>query len=49
MKNLPPSLSHSIHKYVQHKNINMTRDYWKFPRHPVAAEKFELRRRNTIL
>ena len=32
-----PSLSHSRHKYVQHKNVNMSWDYWKFPRHPVAA------------
>ena len=23
--------------------------YWKFPRHPVAAEKFEMRGRKTIL
>ena len=27
----------------------MTWDYWKFPRHPVAAEKFEMRGRNTII
>ena len=27
----------------------MTWDYWKFPRHPVAAEKFETRGTNTIL
>ena len=26
-------------KDVQHKNINMSWDYWKFPRNPVAAEK----------
>ena len=25
---------------VQHKNINMSCDYWKFPSHPVAAQKF---------
>ena len=36
-------------KYVQHKNINMTWDYHKFPRHPVAAEKFKMRGRNTII
>ena len=27
-------------KYVQHKNINMSWDYRKFPCHPVAAENF---------
>ena len=27
----------------------MTLDYWKFPRHSVAAEKFEMRGINTIL
>ena len=27
----------------------MTWDYQKFTRHPVAAEKFEMRGRNTIL
>ena len=27
----------------------MTWYYWKFPRHPVAEEKFEMRGRNTIL
>ena len=36
-------------KYVQHKNINMSWYYWKFPRHPVSAEKFEIRGSNTIL
>ena len=36
-------------KYVQHKNINTTWDYWKFPWHPVAEEKFEMRERNTII
>ena len=25
-------------KYVQHKNINMTWDFWRFPRNPVAEE-----------
>ena len=34
---------------MQHKNVNTTWDYWKFPRHPVAAEKLEARGRNTIL
>ena len=28
-------------KYVQHKNINMTWDYRKFPRSPVSAESFK--------
>ena len=32
---------------MQHKIINITWDYWKFPRHPVAAEKFEIRRINS--
>ena len=27
----------------------MTWDLWKFPNHPVAAEKFEMRGRNTII
>ena len=27
----------------------MALDYWKFPRHPVAAEKFKMRGRNTII
>ena len=36
-------------KDVQHKNINITKDYWKFPRHKFAAEKFEMRGRNTII
>ena len=36
-------------KYVQHKNVNVTWYYWKFPRHPVAAEKFETRGRNNMI
>ena len=36
-------------KDVQHKNVNMPWDYRKFPSHPVAAEKFEIRGRNTII
>ena len=36
-------------KDVQHKNVNMTWDYCKFPRHPVATENFEMRGINTIL
>ena len=36
-------------KNVQHKDININWDYWKFPWHPVAAEKFETRGRNTII
>ena len=36
-------------KYVQHKNVKTTWGYRKFPRHPVSAEKFEMRGRNTIL
>ena len=36
-------------KYVKNKNVNMTWDYWNFPRHQVAAKKFEIRGRNTIL
>ena len=45
---------HNLHyhiqyiKDVQHKNINMTWDR-KLPRHPVAAEMFEMMGRNTIL
>ena len=35
--------------YVQHKNVNTTGKYWKFPRHLVAADNFETRGRNTIL
>ena len=27
----------------------MTWDYWKFPRHPFAVEKFEMRGRKTII
>ena len=27
---------------MKHKNINMSWDYRKFSRHPVAAEKFEM-------
>ena len=34
---------------MQHKSVNMTRDYQKFPRHPVAAENFETRGSNSIL
>ena len=34
---------------MQHKNINTTWDYRKFPRHPVAAEKFETRGINNIV
>ena len=45
-----PPLSHLRHKrYSQHKNVNMYWDYWKFPCHPIAAEKFEMRRRNEII
>ena len=36
-------------KHVQHKNVNMSWDYWKFPCHPIAAEKFGIRGRNTII
>ena len=36
-------------KDVQHVKINTTWDYQKFPIHPVAAEKFEMRGINTIL
>ena len=36
-------------KYVQRKNVNMTWYYKKFPRHPVTAENFKMRVRNTIL
>ena len=36
-------------KDVQHKNVNVTWDYWKFPRHPVAATKFKMRGRNTLI
>ena len=36
-------------KYVQHKNVNMTWAYQKFPSHPVDAETFKMRGRNTIL
>ena len=36
-------------KDVQHKNVNMTWYYRKFPRHPVAAENFKMRGRNNIL
>ena len=36
-------------KDVQHKNVNITWDYLKFPRHPVAAEKFKMRGGNTII
>ena len=36
-------------KDVQQKNINKTWYYWKFPMHPVAAEKLETRGINTIL
>ena len=36
-------------KDVQHKNINMTWYYRKFPRHSFSAEKFETRGRNTII
>ena len=27
----------------------MSWDYWKFPCHPIAAEKFGIRGRNTII
>ena len=36
-------------KYVQHKNVKMSGDYWKFRRHLVAAETFKTRGRNTII
>ena len=45
--------NHNYHvqdiKYVQHKNVNMTWDYRKFPRHPVSAEKCEIIVINTII
>ena len=36
-------------KDTQDKNFNMSWYYWKFPSHPVAAEKFEMRGFNTII
>ena len=36
-------------KDLQHKNINVSWDYPNFPRHPVAAKKFEMRGINTII
>ena len=36
-------------KHVQHKNVNMTWGFQKFPRHPVGAGKFEMRGRNSIV
>ena len=36
-------------KYVKYKNIDMNGDYWKFPRHLVAAQNFETRGINTII
>ena len=36
-------------KDSQHKNVNTTWDYRKFTSHPVAAEMFETRGRNTII
>ena len=36
-------------KHVQHKNVNMSWDYWKFPCHPVASKRFEMRESHTIL
>ena len=36
-------------KYVQHKNVKMTWYYCNFSCHPVAAEKFEMIGRNTII
>ena len=35
--------------YVQHKNVNMSWDYWRFPRHQVAAENIEIRGRQNLL
>ena len=34
---------------MQHKNVKMSWDYWKFTRHPLAAVKYEIRGINTIL
>ena len=34
---------------MQHKNINMNRYYWNFPRHPIASVKFKMIGINTIL
>ena len=36
-------------KYMQHKKVDMSWYYRKFPCHPIAAEKFEMRRRNEII
>ena len=36
-------------KDVQRINSKMTWKYQKFPRHPVSAETFEMRGRNTII
>ena len=36
-------------KEVQHEIVYMSWDYQKFPRHPVTAEKFEMRGRRYIL
>ena len=36
-------------KYLQYKNFNMTSDYQKFPRHPISAEKIEMREINNII
>ena len=49
MSNFEPSLSYSRKINVQHKNVNMTWNYQKCPRHPVAAENFVTRGLNTIL
>ena len=49
---MPKSPNYHYHiqnmKDVQHKNVNMTWYYRRFPRHPVSEEKFEMRGRNTI-
>ena len=36
-----PSLYIQDMKYVQHKNVNMSWYYWKFPMHPFADEKYQ--------
>ena len=34
---------------MQHRNVYITWDYWKFPSNPVATENFETRGRNNII
>ena len=36
-------------KEMQHKNINMSWNYRKFPHHPVASECYNIIGRNTII